>query len=93
MDIERLYFMPLDKLQLPKSGECIVNNYWIVHKERGACFQKRREEWGKMPKNFASCSPQANMNEEMAKQIMEKLYRTDEYEVVHIPVAYLGFYA
>jgi hypothetical protein len=93
MDIDRLYFIPLDKLQNPKNGECIVNAYWLVHKERGAVFQKRREEWGKIPKNFSSCAPLANSSEDIVKHTWETVYRSDpNYEVTQIPVAYLGYY-
>jgi hypothetical protein len=93
MNIDRLYFIPLDKLQNPKNGECIVNGWWIVHKERGAVFQKRREDWGKIPARFSSCAPVSNPNEEVAKHILETIYRSPEYEVMQIPVAYLGYYA
>jgi hypothetical protein len=93
MDIERLFFMPLEKLENPKNGECIVNSYWVVHKERGVCFQKRREEWGKIPPRFSSCLPVCHHNEDMAKNILEKLYGSDDFEVRFIPVVYLGYYA
>ncbi|MCZ7860945.1 hypothetical protein O9X98_05965 [Agrobacterium salinitolerans] len=73
--------IPLDVIQTPKSGECLVGNFWMVHPERGALYvfdqgsaystDNLRGVW--------------NRDERIVQRFLQK-----DHVVMQIPVAYLS---
>ncbi|MCV9963892.1 hypothetical protein OIU34_18610 [Pararhizobium sp. BT-229] len=73
--------VPLDLIQTPKTGECLVDRYWMVHPERGALYV-----FDEGSPYHTDCVREAcNMNEEIVRRFLQK-----DHEVVKIPVAFLA---
>lgn len=72
--------VPLDVLQTPCSGECVVGAYWMVHPEKGALY---------VLDDFRASSPH-DVREvyNYDKRIVERFLQED-HVAMQIPVAYL----
>lgn len=78
--------IPLWLATTPKSGECIVNEYWTTVVENGIrhlIFYYGGKFDGKL-----IITPQCNPNEFTAKRISDKLY--DKCRVIQIPVVFIA---
>lgn len=74
-------YVSLDAATKPRNGECVVDNWWIVHPEKGLAFYKSGKR----------LSPQCNRSESTAKMLCDRLLGENHgHVVVFVPVVYLG---
>lgn len=77
---EKLFFhIHIAQLEEPKSGECLIDHWWVVHPVRGALFYELPD---------GSASPQCNSDKTVAGLVREKVY--PEHDLVQIATAYFG---
>jgi hypothetical protein len=73
--------VPLDVLQTPRTGECIVGAFWMVHPEKGALYVLDR-----IAVSYRDGVREVyNMQEEVTRRFL-----VADHEVRQIPVAYLS---
>lgn len=75
------FHVPLDVLSTPKTGECLVDHWWLVHEEKGALL------WGDSTAGILSRQPSPAANRD--QRITERFKRKG-YEVVQVRVAYMS---
>lgn len=73
-DLPNHTFVPLDDLTRPKSGECLVDYWWVTHPDLGAVFVQGY--------------PMCNSDEAITRPLAARMYPWAV--AVKVPVAYLG---
>lgn len=79
--VQHQMHVPLDLIQTPKAGECLVDRFWMVHPEKGALYLFTEGS----PFHTDSVRETCNMNEEIVRRFLLK-----DHEVMKIPVAFLA---
>lgn len=81
MVVQRRMYVPLEVLQTPITGECLVDRYWMVHPEKGALYTLNEHE------AYYQGSVRETCNAD--KRIVER-FLLPEHEVAQVHVAYLA---
>lgn len=75
------FHVPLDVLTTPRSGECVVDSWWMVHPEKGAlfCVDRWESSLSRVP------IPRTNYDERIVRRFL-----LSGYEALQIKVAFLS---
>lgn len=74
-----VYYLPFEEAETPRSGEVIVDHWWIVHPEHGVAHLGTGERY---------CTPLCNMHEVIVRRIAKNSY--PDHEVRQLPLVFLG---
>jgi hypothetical protein len=77
-----IIYVPKDQAVIPRSGECVVDNWWVVHPEHGLLFYIPNLRYHDFP------TPQCNTDEHAAVLVRDRLYFNCLVE--KFPVVYLS---
>lgn len=78
------FHVPLDLLTTPRSGECIVDSWWMVHPEHGALFVADLRE----SSMFRSPTPRTNYDERIVRRFLQAGYEVKQINVAFMSQAY-----
>lgn len=78
------FHVPLDVLTTPRSGECVVDSWWMVHPEHGALFVVNAWESSLSREPI----PRTNYDERIVRRFLQKGYEARQIKVAFISHAY-----
>lgn len=74
-------YVPLELLQTPRTGECLVGYFWMVHPEKGALYLLDQRNIHRVD----GVQEAANRDQRIVERFL-----VEGHEVVQVPVAYLA---
>ena len=76
------FFIPVETLGQPRTGECLVDHWWFVDPAKGAMFYASNH-------HLDGPHPMANRNRRV-HEVVAKNKAWAGYDIVQIPAAYMG---
>lgn len=73
-----LIYVPKETAILPRTGECIIDHWWIIHPERGLVFFVPSLRHSDMP------APQCNLDQRVTDRLCKQLYGNCHVEQLSI---------
>lgn len=73
-----LIYVPKETAILPRTGECIIDHWWVIHPERGLVFFVPSLRHSDMP------APQCNLDQRVTDRLCKQLYSNCHVEQISI---------